>query len=383
MIHTYKNKHLFNPLLGLFFFAFYIFLHAYICVEPYAMFFSLLLIFVCNILVVKCLKIRVYTLKLMSCISATAIGCAIVLWLFGHGWIQRPHTYILVGEVAIIVQLMGFQLFKIFLKARLIKKRTKLIERALIEDLFFTTTALQYALTLHVFLLLVYKQISSGYDYDLIDRIVYEILPIVIIVGAYLLQFYRATMIGRKLEEEEWLPIVTEQGAVTGRIAKTVSLNMQNKYLHPVVRVALVSNGKLYLQPREDDDILDVGKLDHPCEKYVLFKHDIDQAVKNSIRKIVGSEIKEEPRFLFNYIFENEKTKRLILLYLIEVENEDEIKRQGKMTGKFWTVRQVEEEFGSHIFGECFELEYEYIKNVVLLDNSDYLLATTDVDCDI
>lgn len=378
MPHTYKNKHLLNPLLGLFFYAFYIFLHSHICPEPYAMISSLLVIFVVNMAVAKWLKFRIYTLILMSCISVTAIACAGVLWIFGSSWIQLSHTYVLIGEIAIVIQLMIFHLNKVFLKARLVKKKAKPVERTLIEDIFSTTTALQYALTLHVFLLFAYKQISFGYNHNLIDHIVYEILAIVIITSFYLLQAYRAAMISRRLEKEEWLPIVTEQGEVTGKIAKKVSVNMENKHLHPVVRIALVSQGKLFLQPRAANAVLDPEKLDHPFEKYILFSHDIDVAIENSIKQIVGREVEEEPKFVFQYVFENKKTKRLILLYLIEVEDESKVKRQGRITGKFWTVKQIDEEFNNQIFSECFELEYEYIKHVILLNDVDLLMATTD-----
>lgn len=74
-----------------------------------------------------------------------------------------------------------------------------------------------------------------------------------------------------------------------------------------------------------------------------------------------------EIQFLLKYVFENENTKRLIFLFVANVEDESMIKRRGKMTGKFWTVKQLEEGFADEIFSECFELEFEYLKNMVLI----------------
>lgn len=65
-------------------------------------------------------------------------------------------------------------------------------------------------------------------------------------------------------------------------------------------------------------------------------------------------------------MFENEDTKRLIFLFVIEVESEDLIRRTSKMTGKFWSIKQIEEGFQDEVFAENFELEFEYMKNMVL-----------------
>jgi hypothetical protein len=186
-----------------------------------------------------------------------------------------------------------------------------------------------------------------------------------LLIGAY--QAFKVSALSSKLKHEEWLPIVTEKGEVTGKIAKSVSFNMKNKFLHPVVRVALISKSEVYLQERPANDILNPGKLDYPFEKYMLFNHEINLAARNSIRQMVGQDIDISISFLLKYVFENEDTKRLIFLFVANLDDESKIKRDGKMTGKFWTVKQLEEGFADEIFSECFELEFEYLKNMVLV----------------
>lgn len=376
MYNAGKGIYFINPLLGFLFFGLYALLITYLLPVLYAGLISISLIFIVLFVLSRYFNVKMFTLKLASFMSFIAISGSVFLWIIGYAWIYKTNTYVLIGEILIILQLMILNLFKIFLKARLIKKWAKPVERTLIDDLFFVTVALQYALTLHIFVVFVYKQITDGYyTHYLIDGILYELLPVIILAFFYGFHFFRASHIIYKLHKEEWLPIITENGNVTGRIAKKVTLNMKNKYLHPVVRIALVCDGKIFLQIRSGEAVIDPGKLDHPFEKYILFKHDIDLAVKNSIRQIVGRDVEEKPRFLFKYTFENEETRRLVFLYLIEVDNEEKVKRIGKMTGKFWTVKQIDEEFNSQIFGECFELEYEYLKHVVLLCDADNLLA--------
>jgi hypothetical protein len=137
--------------------------------------------------------------------------------------------------------------------------------------------------------------------------------------------------------------------------------------MHPVVRVALISGSKIYLQERPMNDILNPRKLDYPFEKYMLFNHEINQTARNSISRMIGNNVDFSLKFILKYVFEDDNTKRLNFLFAANVDDEDSIKRTGKMTGKFWTIKQIEEGFADEIFSECFELEFEYLKNMVLL----------------
>ena len=66
-------------------------------------------------------------------------------------------------------------------------------------------------------------------------------------------------------------------------------------------------------------------------------------------------------------MFENEDTKRLVFLYVSDIEDEelfDSLRLEG---GKLWTEAQIEDNLGTMLFSECFEMEYEYLKNTILL----------------
>jgi len=225
---------------------------------------------------------------------------------------------------------------------------------------------LLFILTLHY----LKKAVSMTHPY--LEITLYTIVPIGIIVVTYIVyEIFRVRALNLRLKKEEWLPIVTENGDVIGKIAKSVSMKMKNKHLHPLVRIALVSHNKIYLQERATNRVLDPGKLDYPFEKYVLFGHEIPEAVKNVVRKVMGNKTCSPPQFILKYTFENENTKRLILLFVIKIENEDMITRNENMHGKFWTIKQIEESFKDEIFSENFELEYEYLKNKILLGDDE------------
>ena len=136
--------------------------------------------------------------------------------------------------------------------------------------------------------------------------------------------------------------------------------------MHPVVRVALIYKGRIYLQMRDQDRLLNPGKLDYPFEKYMQFNHKVDETLRSSIRNECGGN--DIPlRFLLKYTFENEITKRLVFLYVSDIGDETVFNSLQLQGGKLWTSAQIEDNMGTEIFSECFELEYEYLKNTVLL----------------
>lgn len=365
------KKHIANPVLGLLFGAVYMTMITYILPVPYAFIVCLLLLGVVYLIISYNNNFKPYAQRGPFYISAIGITCPAILWIFANKWIPNPNFYIVFGEMVVIVLLMFVHIFRTLIKAFLVKRRRGLLERVLIDDFFHTATLLQYGLTTHIFALFIYERLKGDFSSIILENILYCVLPSCYIVGLYIFQFFRTNKLIKKLKEEEWLPIINEDGDVTGKIAKAVSVNMKNRFLHPVVRVALTCRGKIFLQSRDETEVLDAGKIDHPFEKYILFKHEVNIAVQNIIKRILGRNVEKEPKFLFKYTFENEKTKRLIFLFVIEVDDEFEVKRTGKITGKFWTVKQIDEEFSNQLFSECFELEYEYIKHVLLLCDAD------------
>lgn len=371
------KKYLYNPIWGMLPFVLYIILQTSLLPEQYALAISITIALVGEFTMRKYFSSRTHVI--IFYITAIALVITALLWMLGHNAIKTSNTYILVGEIAIIIQLMILRLGKTFFKFRLAKRRT-FIEKTLLNDFFFTSAILQYTLTMHVLIILSYKEITDGYQDPIIDYLIYAVAPILIILGLFIYQIYRTKFIINKLHQEEWLPIVTEKGEVTGRIARAVSRNMKNKFMHPVIRIALVCDKKVYLQPRDNKYVVDPGKLDHPFEKYMLFRHDVNTAAQNSLKRMLGQNFEEAPQFVFQYEFENNLTKRLIFFFTLEVSDESLIPKTDKMTGKFWSVKQIDQEFNDGIFGECFELEYEYLKHMILLQDADNVIAKESLD---
>ena len=276
----------------------------------------------------------------------------------------HPQFSFILAEIVLVSSLMIFRLSRKSMIKRLHKSRQ--VERKYyLYESFQVAFQTQYALTFHLIVILGFR-VFFIMRYPMLDIVLVLNMFQIILAAIIVLQALRFKMLDKRLKEEEWLPVVSEQGDVQGKVAKSVSQNLKNKFLHPLVRVALIYDGKLYLKDRDTSRLLDPGKLDYPFEKYMQYNHNLDDAIRNMIKKEVLTE--ELPvRFLLKYVFENENTKRLIFLYVSLISSENAYNTLNLQGGKLWTPKQIDDNIGNNIFSECFELEFEYLKNTVLM----------------
>ncbi|MDD4777168.1 MAG: hypothetical protein PHV53_02650 [Fermentimonas sp.] len=270
----------------------------------------------------------------------------------------------IIVEVIFVILLIFIRLSKGRLLTIVARDRDR-NSRNLLKESFRVAFQSQYGLTFHLMLVLLYYA-TGNREASAVTTTIIISMANVIILGLILVETTRLHLLRQKLYKEEWLPVVTETGQVMGRVAKSVTTDLKNRFMHPVVRVALMSKGEIYLKERDQTRVLNPGKLDYPFEKYMQYNDKIDDTVKKIFRKECGNE--DLPiRFMLKYTFENDVTKRLIFLYVSEVNDEDQFKSLNLEGGKLWTAAQIEDNLGADIFSECFELEFEYLKNTLLL----------------
>jgi len=365
MLNKGIRKYMSNPAIGLMPFLLFIVLHTCEVGDFISLSIGFVVAVVGEIFIRNFYKTR--GLSLLFYVSGISLGLTIIIWLFSNEYVWRTNTYVVICEVIVVIMFMLMRGSRTFIGAYFFRQKN-LLQKALLNELYDSSTLIQFGLTLHVFGILLYRQFTPNHPELklLADIIVFSVIPIAIILAVSAYQLFKINSMVSKLKKEEWLPIVTEKGEVTGKIAKSISINMKNKFLHPVVRVALVSDSKVFMQERPLNDILNPGKLDYPFEKYMLFNHEINLAARNSLRRMIGDDLDVSISFLVKYVFENNDTKRLIFLFVAQLDDETKVKRSNKITGKFWTIKQLEEGFADEIFSECFELEFEYLKNMVL-----------------
>lgn len=363
MITKGVKKYLINPSLGLIIGILYIILFWTTNNVVYSLGISILF----SILADVCLRLytKASVCGLIFLLNSFALGLTLVIRLLTAPQDLPAIFFLAFYFIALTTFLTIARLSKTYISLYLGKKKS-IVQKTFLSEVFDIARLSQYILTPYIFILLIYsfkKPVKFLWEVDLI---MYCIAPISIFLFIIIYEEIKTRNIIKQLRKEEWLPIVNESGEVTGRIARSISSKMGNRFMHPVVRVALIHKGEIYLQKRSESDSLNPGSYDHPFEKYMLFNHEINIAVRNSISRSLN--MQELPfNFLIKYVYENEDTKRLIFLFIARVETEEQLKSISLLNGKFWTAKQIEESFSDEkVFSECFQLEYEYLKNVVI-----------------
>ena len=269
----------------------------------------------------------------------------------------------LITEVLLVVVLafLGFAKRTILRRIRTSQHPTykRTLMRTTLNEFFFVAQLIQNLYTLHLFIILVYSILPETMQSVRMERFLYRELGIVIGVFLILYEQIRISMMQGSL-------VLNDGGKVIGCIARSVSRSLPKKYYHPVVRVAVIYQGMLYLVNRGKKSFVSPDTIDYPFYSYVLFRHSIESTVRETMGGL-GEKDDAMPRFLIRYTFENEKVKHLVNLYVMCVRSEEVMDQIKQPNGKLWTSKQIEENLSSGVFSEYFEQEFAYLQNTVLL----------------
>jgi len=365
MITKGVKKYLINPSLGLLATILYIALFGITRDVPFSLIVSIIFSGLGDVATRLYAKTSICSLVFL--INSIALTLTLVLWFFMENVATTNMFYIISYEMILFVLLVISRFLKTYISMYLGRKKPSIAQKTFLGEYFEVAKLSQYLITFHLFIVIIYRYVYENINiWESLDSFFYFWVPIIFATIIIIYEETKTRNIVKHLRKEEWLPIVNESGEVTGRVAKSVSLKMKNRFMHPVVRVALVHEGNLYLQKRPSNDILDPSTYDHPFEKYMLFNHEINIAVRNSITRAL--DMQDLPfNFLLKYVYENEISKRLIFLFVSRVETESQLESINLLKGKFWTMKQIEDSLADEgVFSECFQLEYEYLKNTVL-----------------
>jgi hypothetical protein len=123
-----------------------------------------------------------------------------------------------------------------------------------------------------LFAILVYNVLPLEWHSVGASQFLYNQLGLIIGGTVILYEQVRVSVMKGSLQKEMWLPVLSDEGKVVGCIARSVSRTVKKKYCHPIVRVAVIHDGKLYLTKRSPDSYVAPGTYDYPYESYVLYR---------------------------------------------------------------------------------------------------------------
>lgn len=157
---------------------------------------------------------------------------------------------------------------------------------------------------------------------------------------------------------EEWFPVVDEDGNETGRALRSVCHDGKSMLLHPVVHLHLFnSRGELFLQKRSKTKDIQPAKWDTSVGGHIS----PGETPLKALFREAGEELGISdfvPVSLGKYVWESSRERELVNSFStisdpIPVINKDEID-----DGRYWTLKEIEENLGKDIFTPNFEFEF-------------------------
>lgn len=277
------------------------------------------------------------------------------------------HLYLpLVIEILLVLSLFFVGIFKnvIFQHIRLNKENPYKLawQRLMWEESLYIAKLIQFFYTLHLFGLLLYGILPESMKEPDISLFLYRKFGFGIGVLIVVYGQIRFFWMNKALDKEMWLPVLNNKGNVVGRVAYSVSDSLPKDHFLPVVRVAVIYKGMFYLVHQGEKALFFPDKIDYPFSCYLQYSQTMEKAVQT----MISGDDSLKPRFLVRYIFENEKLKHWVSLFVLRIQTEKSFEQIKKDTGKLWTVKQIEENLNSGIFSDYLKEEFGYLQSTVL-----------------
>ena len=200
---------------------------------------------------------------------------------------------------------------------------------------------------------------------NLKDSVFDVLLVLLMILGLLViaLLLYRRYLVRRCYKKEYWLPVVDNGGRVIGRVARSVSLETPGTYQHPLIRIMVLKSRTIYLSPRTYEFCPDIGKYDYPFECMMEYGNSVEETLIRMQEKYFPKSMK--PRFLLKYKHENKIGHWQVLLYFLQINDEQELVGLDKSNGKFWTIQQIQENLGQSYFSAFLEGEMDFLESLL------------------
>lgn len=170
-------------------------------------------------------------------------------------------------------------------------------------------------------------------------------------------QYLSSRIKNKATTADEWLPLVDEQGKVTGKATRK-AVHSGSKLLHPVVHLHIVnSKGEIYLQKRAMHKDTQPGKWDTAVGGHV----DLNETVEQALRRETMEELNISsfnPRPFMQYKWESKVEAELVFSF-IAVYNASPVVNKAEIDeGRFWTVNEIRKSLGTGVFTPNFENEF-------------------------
>jgi isopentenyldiphosphate isomerase len=188
-----------------------------------------------------------------------------------------------------------------------------------------------------------------------------------ILFGVYfLIELVRQKRKQKQLVNEEWVPLVDEQGKVTGQAPRS-QVHNGSKLLHPVVHLHVINHNKaILLQKRPLSKQIQPGKWDTSVGGHISAGETLEQALKKEAFEEIGL-IDFSAKIQKVYKWESEIEVELVYLFTTFDFKNLKVQSDEVEEIRFWTKNQIENQIGKGVFTTNFEYEFGMLKEMKIV----------------
>ena len=163
---------------------------------------------------------------------------------------------------------------------------------------------------------------------------------------------------GLGVEPEEWLQKVDAEGNVLGKVLRS-DCHSGKMILHPVIHLHVINEkGEIFLQKRSMKKFSDPGKWDTAVAGHIAYGETVQEALEREAFEEIGLEDFSAEK-VSQYVWEGETERQLIYVFITRNAKMIIPKSNEVDDGHFWSMDEINQEFGRGTLSENFKLDYD------------------------